>query len=243
MSDLLTQTIEAHGGGERFAAAGEIALTVRAGGWAYASKLAGLRERRIQARVATDRQRTAFLDWPEAGQVGVMEAGRVWIESGGERIAERSDPVAARRSARRALRWGPLEELYFNGYALWQYLAAPFAFAWPDFAVSELAPWEENGERWRRLAVRFPRDVPAHSREEVFHIDSNGLIRRLDYTAEVFGRFARACHYWYEHREFEGLVIARRRAVRPRLPGNRPFWPLRLVDIEIEPTGVSGRAP
>ena len=49
------------------------------------------------------------------------------------------------------------------------------------FEVRERGPWLEDRERWRRLVVRFPADVPAHSREQTYYFDEHGLLRRLDY--------------------------------------------------------------
>jgi hypothetical protein len=52
---------------------------------------------------------------------------------------------------------------------------------------------------------------------------------RNDYTAEVFGRWARSKHLCEEHRTFDGLVLPTRRHVHPRAAG----W-VTLVRIEID---------
>jgi len=44
-------------------------------------------------------------------------------------------------------------------YALWKYLNAPFLLLRPGIEYREVRPWDEQGERWRRLAVTFPPDL------------------------------------------------------------------------------------
>ncbi|MFQ5898028.1 MAG: hypothetical protein ACE5JN_07255 [Candidatus Methylomirabilia bacterium] len=61
-----------------------------------------------------------------------------------------------------------------------------------------------------------------------------GLLRRLDYTAEVFGHWAKAAHYCWEHKEFSGLVIPTRRKVFPRTKTGHPRRYPTLVWIEVD---------
>jgi hypothetical protein len=153
----------------------------------------------------------------------VFEPNVVRIESEtGEVLAERENPRAAFQRLRRKLWWDDLDMLYFGGYALWGYISAPFMFRRPGFEAEELEPWNEQGERWRRLRVVFPPDIPNHSREQTFYFDEKGLLRRLDYTAEVFGSWAKAAHYCEEHENFAGLVVPTRRRVVPRKRNGRP---------------------
>jgi hypothetical protein len=46
-----------------------------------------------------------------------------------------------------------LQELYFVGYALWNYLATPFVFTEPGFESREIGPHEENGDIWKAMRV------------------------------------------------------------------------------------------
>jgi hypothetical protein len=107
----------------------------------------------------------------------------------------------------RALWWDHLDLLYFAGYALWNYLCAPFLFAKPGFVAEEIEPWDEQNEQWRRLRVTFPLTVPTRCREQVFYFDARTLLRRVDYTAEVVGSWARAAHYCFDHKTFAGLLV------------------------------------
>ena len=232
--DLLAAALAAHGGAERWAALDEVAFDQRAGGFALASKARRRAFARTSVRVHTREPRTVFPEWPAPGQRGVFEPGRVWIESGdGEVVAERRDPRAAFHGLL-TVRWDRLHLLYFAGYALWGYLTQPFLLARPGFTCHEIEPWEERGETWRRLAVTFPPEIPAHSREQVYYFDSQLRLRRNDYTAEVFGRWARGAHYSDEHREVDGLVFPTRRRVYPRTPRNRPLRFPTLVSLDFE---------
>src|SRR5437588_862305 len=119
-------------------------------------------------------------------RTAASERGRALAEEaisahGGSQAWERAQEVRVRVSS--------------GAYAIWTYVSAPFVFLREGYELRQLDPWEEQGERWRRLAVRFPQGVQTHSREQVFYIDPRGLIRRHDYTAEPFGSWARAAHY------------------------------------------------
>lgn len=172
--------------------------------------------------------------WPQPGQRGVFAGDVVRIEDeDGRTLAEMRDPRSAFKGLL-TVRWDHLHLLYFAGYAMWGYLNQPFLLARPGFEAREMEPWEEAGETWRRLAVTFPPDVPAHSREQVFYFDSDLRLRRHDYTAEVFGRWAHGAHYSDEHRQFGGLLFPTRRRVFPRARSNRPRPGPTLVWIDVE---------
>jgi hypothetical protein len=208
---------------------------MRSGGTAFLLRLGRRTIPPFEARVATRLPRVVITPFPEPGRRGIFEADRVAVESdSGETLSERREPRAAFRQVRRKLWWDDLDLLYFAGYALWNYVTAPFVFTRPGFELEEREPWVEDGERWRRLAVRFPPDVPTHSRDQDFYFDERGLLRRLDYTAEVFGGWAKAAHYCLDHDSFEGLVVPTRRRVFPRRRNNRPRPRPTLVWLDVE---------
>jgi hypothetical protein len=208
------------------------------GGFAFASKLQGHAIRDCEVRISTTGQRVLISPFPREGRRGVLEeTGTVSIETDEGRLLE------SRRNAfadlRHKLWWDRLDILYFATYAIWTYLSVPFVFEREDYEVSEIEPWVEGGDRWRRLAVTFPEHVHTHSRRQVFHIDDSGLIRRHDYTAEPIGSWAHAAHYCLDHQTFDGLVVPTRRMVYPRRADNtRRRRPL-LVWIEV-PTAAVG---
>jgi hypothetical protein len=237
-SSLLSEAIAAHGGHERWRASPELEVRVSADGLALAAKFqrGGLRD--LEARVSTEYQRTVFTPYPRRGYRGIFERGAVRIESlDGKTVRSRSDPRAALSRPRRLLWWDDLDALYFGASALWTYLAIPFVFAAPGFHVRAGDPWEERGERWRTLAVTFPAEIHTHSREQLFYVGDDGLIRRHDYTAEEFGQWAKSAHYWFDYNDFAGLVVPRNRRVFPRRKDHRSRGHPLLVWIDV--TAVS----
>jgi hypothetical protein len=240
--ELVEEVIAAHGGLELWESASEFSVRISSGGFAFASKLQGSAVRDVDARVCTHGQRVILTPYPRPGQRGVLERdGSVRIETdSGELIEVRDHARDAFRTLRHQLWWDRLDILYFATYAIWTYVSTPFLFTREDYQVRELDPWEEDGKRFRRLAVKFPKDVHTHSREQVFYIDEDGLICRHDYTAEPIGGWAKAAHYCFDHQSFDGLVLPTRRRVYPRKRDNqRRSWPL-LVWIEV--SGTSARS-
>src|SRR5262249_46939955 len=57
----------------------------------------------------------------------------------------------------------------------------------PGVESEEVEPWQEAGETWRRLKVRFPADIATHSTEQTLYLDRQGLLRRQDYNVEIDG--------------------------------------------------------
>jgi hypothetical protein len=233
--ELLEQAISAQGGRSVWESAEEIRVGLSAGGLAFGSKLQGRAVRNVQASVSTSGQHVVFAPYPRPGQRGILLAdGTVRIETdAGEVLESRAHAREAFAGLRHKLWWDRLDMLYFGTQALWTYMSAPFVFAREGYAVRELEPWTEGAERWRRLAVTFPEHVHTHSREQVFHFDGDGLLRRHDYTAEPIGGWATAAHYCEEHRTFDGLVVATHRRVYPRRRDNRRRVGPLLVWIEL----------
>jgi len=228
VAGLLDKAFEAHGGLDVFQSRPEIRARIRSGGFALRSK----RGRRgaladYEATIDTHEPRMVFHGYPRAGRRGVFERDRVHVEDDdGNTLAERRDPRSVIRSLRRNLWWDHLDLLHFAGYAMWNYLCSPFLFARPGFEVEEL--------EGRRLRVLFPDDVPTHCREQTFYFDDSARLIRLDYTAEVFGNWAKAVHLCEEHREFDGILFPTRRRVYPRRRDGRPrpFPTLVWIDLE-----------
>jgi hypothetical protein len=86
--------------------------------------------------------------------------------------------------------------------------------------------------------VTFPPGLDTHSPEQSFYFDERGMLRRLEYVAEVIGGWAHGVHMCADHVEAGGLRFPTRRWVRPYGPGGRPLpFPtiisLRLDSIEV----------
>jgi hypothetical protein len=84
------------------------------------------------------------------------------------------------------------------------------------------------------MEATFGPGIPSHSAVQRFHFDpETGLLRQHDYTAEVFGGWAKAANVVLAHGEWDGVPYPSRRWVTPRKPDGKPRrFPL-LVGIEI----------
>lgn len=121
-------------------------------------------------------------------------------------------------------RWSPDDVGVFAACALWTYVSMPSLLEDPAVEVRSLPG--------RRLHVRLPDAIVSHCRDHVLHLDEDGLIRRHDYTAFAFGRWARAAQLVDGYRDVDGHAMATRRRVHPRLAG-RPLAAITLVSIDI----------
>ena len=220
---LLDEALLAHGGREAWESATEVRARLHTGGLAIAMKGSGKPFEDYEARVSMHEPRTVITPYGDGR--GVFEGDSVRLETPDGELVERRDDMRRRfPGMRRRIRWDALDALYFAGYALWNYFTTPL--------ILERAQCREDG---RRIHATFPDDVPTHSRRQTFHFDDDGLLTRLDYTAEVFGKWARAKHVCTCHREFDGLVFPTVRRVTPRgVP--RPI----LVWIDVDEVSVLG---
>jgi hypothetical protein len=119
-----------------------------------------------------------------------------------------------------------------HSYALWTYLTQPFLYQYPGFLVTEIEPWEEEIEVWRRLRVRFPDSVASHTKEQVSHFRPDGLVRRHDYAVDVLGG-AKGAHYVDDSHEHSGIMVPHRRRVYPLGADNHKILEPVLITIDI----------
>jgi hypothetical protein len=239
---LVDEFVDAHGGDERWRKARRIKARVRSGGFLIRSRVPGNRFADYRLEVSVAEPRSIIDPFPGDGMRAVFETGAARIERNGDVVQSRADPRSAFSGAsglRRNLRWDALDSAYFAGYAMWNYMTLPRLLRRRDVEVAEGDPWQEGGERWRRLEVDFPDGFDTHSRHQTLYLDARGLLRRHDYVAEVVGGWAKAAHYCADHAKAGGLVFPTRRWVRPIGPGNRslPFptmvW-IDLTDLQVE---------
>ena len=175
----------------------------------------------IHVKVDARQLRSVLEDFPRPGVRGVFEPDRVWLEtSDGVLIEERR---VARDSAGRVPRrpvWDDFDLLYFFGYVAWNYLFTPYLFPTAGIRVPRGCALARSGWHvWRGLQVRYPLGFPAHCREQTLYFAADGLLRRLDYTADVFSPLARGAHYTEQHKSYDGLVfpdLSARLHARPR---------------------------
>jgi hypothetical protein len=235
MTDLLDETIAAHGGRRRWAQLSGISVHTRGSGALWALKQQRGVFADLDVAADTHRQHVSFSPFLHDGWRGVFEPDRVRVENAdGMTEMDRHDPRASFAGHDMRTPWDPLHALYFGGYAMWTYLTAPFLFLEPGVAVTEGEPWTENDQTWRRLHVTFPGTIATHSAEQVFYIDADGLIRRHDYTAEVVGGAGGAAHYLHGHADVDGIVFPTLRKVHIRQPDNRAAAEPILIEIELD---------
>lgn len=236
-SRLLERALDAHGGRRRWEDATEVTAHIRTGGMALRSKLAAGPLREYDATVAVHEPRTVIEPYPKPGLRGVFEGDHVRIENvaTGAAVSARANPRERFPGGMRALRWDRLDALYFAGYAIWNYLTFPYVLTHAGVETREGGEWVEGpGERWARLDATFPEGFPTHSREQSFYFDGEGRLRRLDYTAEVFGGWAKAAHLCLAHDAGDGIPVPVRRRVTPRAGNGRPRRLPVLVTLELE---------
>ena len=164
--------------------------------------------------------------WGRRDRTAVLQGGSVHVESGGNVLSLRENARQYFPGGRRTFRWDDLDQVYFAGYAAWNYLVFPALLLRDDVG------WRQVSDS--TLEATFPAALPTHSAVQQFHFDSDtGLLRQHDYTAEVFGGWARAANVALAHGGSDGVPYPSRRRVTPRKSDGRPRgFPL-LVGIEI----------
>lgn len=233
MNDLLTQVLAAHGGLDRWNTFQKVTATVVSGG--------GLIPMKGLADSPAPRDRTVWLheemsfispfgqpDWHM-----VFTPDRVVIKTTtGEIVSERANPRAAFRGHVLETVWDSLHRAYFNGYAIWTYLTTPFFMTMPGFEITEISPWQEDGEIWRGLRVRFPDGLASHSKEQDFYFGDDFLLRRHDYHLEIAGGTPVA-QYVYDMVEAEGIRFPTKRRAYVRGVDRKPIYDLLLISLDL----------
>jgi hypothetical protein len=231
---IVQEAIEAHGGMTLWNSTESLDVEISARGFLFTAKRRPVL-RRVRMRASTREPRFFLFDHPKPGQTSEL-AGRDEVrivDSNGDVISRRTDPRAAFSGLRRLVSWDDLDFIYFAGYATWNYLTTPFLLARPGFSFEAIGPLPGDMARFVPVRVTFPDDIPTHSRQQVLYFDGQRLLRRLDYTAEVVGRWAHAAHLCDEYRNFNGLRIPTRRRVLPLLFGLTPLPGPTLVSIDV----------
>jgi hypothetical protein len=143
----------------------------------------------------------------------VFEPDRVVIaKSDGSVLEARDDPEQSFLGQSADTPSYAVQVAYFSGEALWTYLNTPFLYTQERFATEEIDSIQVEDETWRRLKVIFPEEVKSHTREQIFCLGPDGLLRRHDYTVDILGG-ATGLNYASDYREIEGLMFPTRRRV------------------------------
>ncbi|WP_326625212.1 MULTISPECIES: hypothetical protein [unclassified Streptomyces] len=239
MNALLDLVLDAHGGLRRWRAARTIHTEGSIGGLLWS--LRGQEEIFAEADITADvqQQRLVFEGFTDPGLRGVFTPDRVVIEQKDcEVLADRNAPRDAFAGHRADTPWDPLHALYFAGYAMWNYLTAPYLLTRPGVVVEELEFWREPDEDWRRLRARFPEALATHCLEQVFYYDTAGLLRRHDYAPDVLGGTP-AAHFSEHHVRASGLVFPTHRFVVPVQDDGRAASEPVLITIDLADISVT----
>ena len=188
MNDLLENVIEAHGGLKRWNQLNGVSARLIQGGalWALKGQPGILDDVVVTARL--HQERASHRPFGAADRRSSFTPERVAIENGDGTVLEALDqPRASFAGHTPETPWSTIQLAYFVGTAMWTYLTQPFTFAMPGFQTGELEPWDEAGQRWRRLRVAWPSYLATHSTEQKLYFDDEGLLARHDYDVEISG--------------------------------------------------------
>ena len=212
MNDLLSVAVNAHGGLSRWNQFKTVKanLSITGAIWEVKGKPDVLKDVSMEAQLHTERLTTHLNG---KGKRTAFEPNRILVETEDGRLLEsRDDPRSAFRGHTRQTPWDDMHVAYFSSYALWNYLTIPFLYTYPGFVTEELAPWQENGEQWRRLKVIVPDSIASHSREQVGYFGPDGLLRRHEYTVDIMGGGS-GLNYAADYRNVDGIVVPTKRRV------------------------------
>jgi hypothetical protein len=220
MCELRDFVIDAHGGLERWNKVKTIEgdMSITGGLWARKGWPDALKN--VHVTAAAGNQWISYRPFISEGMRSSCTPDHTVIETiDGKLVRDRTNPRATSDGHTVETPWDDLNLAYFSGYAMWNYLTTPFIFAMPGFRAEEITPWDENGEQRRRLRVVFSDHIATHCPEQIFHVNGEGLICRVDYSAPVAGG-APTAHYLFDHRDFSGIKVAtRRQALRRKADG------------------------
>jgi hypothetical protein len=218
--------MDAHGGFSAWHSAAAVRAIMSTGGALFLMRTTRDAFRQTEVLVNLHLPRVELRNFPRKGQTGFFSPERVWIrDRSGERIAERTNPRAAFRGVWKQLHWDHLDSVYFAGYAVWNYLTAPYLLCRSDVRIEEGATCRDKNETWRGLTATFPSGFPTHNATQTFYFYDRARLRRHDYHAEVIGSYAVAAHYCDDHQTFGSGVFPTRRRVVPRTSSGKtlPF--------------------
>lgn len=216
MNELLQHVLEAHGGLARWQSHATLSAHLSQGGVLWPLKGKGGMLDEVDVTIDLHRQWTSHAPFGGAGRRTSVTPQRAAIEAAdGSTIAELPDPRASFAGFGLETPWSDLQLAYFVGYAMWNYLTLPFAFAGPGFAFETLPPWEENGETWQRLHVTYPSTIATHNPVQTFYVGADYKLRRHDYDVDINGGTP-AVHYFSDYATVDGIALPTRHMIYVR---------------------------
>jgi hypothetical protein len=212
LDNLLKFALEAHGGLKAWSKLQSLRANVSIGGalWDMKQLSCVFENVRVELNLSYQYVVTHLRDTKERI---AFTPNQVSLESeSGNTVDACNDPRSRFSGHSGDSKWDKLHAGYFSSYALWGYLTTPFLYTHPGFAAQEIDPWDEDGERWRVLRVRFPDEYAAHTRTQYSYFGEDGPLRRHLYTVDVLGG-ARGANYASDYRAVDGIMLPTRRRV------------------------------
>ncbi|UYY58102.1 hypothetical protein [Sphingomonas sp. S2-65] len=239
MSKLKDQIIEAHGGMDRWKRYRQVRASLSQGGALWALKGQGGVLDETTVTVSLTDQQASHSPFGMSDRHSLFTPQRVAIiGSGGTVEQELENPRASFADHSLETPWSELQLAYFAGIAMWTYLNMPFLLDWDGVETDEIGGWEERGETWQRLLIRFPSSIPTHSSVQTLYVGDDGLLRRHDYDVEIAGNTPGA-HYVSDYVEVGGLQFPTRRRIYPRQPDGHPMAEPLVVSIDLDAIELS----
>jgi hypothetical protein len=233
VTDLLNTALEAHGGLARWSQLDAVSARLVQGGALWGLKGHGGVLDDVFARARLHQERESHHPFGAPDRRSAFTPERVAIETTNGDVVEALDqPRASFAGHTLDTPWTTLQLAYFVGVAMWTYLTQPFTFSLPGFETSELEPWQEKGEEWRRLHVVWPSYLATHSTEQTLYLGTDGLIRRHDYNVEITGG-SEAAHYISDYTQVAGVMVPTKHRIFPRAPDGQALAEPLLVSIDV----------
>src|SRR5258705_6336307 len=237
MNELLAGIIDAHGGMERWRGYEKVEATIVSGGGLFALKgvLQDSSPRRMTVWLHEERSSVSPYGAPDQRTMFTPE--RIAIEKlDGTLVAERRAPRDSFAGHQMHTPWDPLHRAYFNGEAMWTYLATPFLLAMDGVRVEETEPWREGPETWRVLRAYFSGSIETHSLIQDFFFGEELLLRPHGYSLNVSGG-SPAAQLTSDYVTANGIRVPTRRRAFTRGPDRRPITEMLMVSIDISAVG------
>jgi hypothetical protein len=233
MNDLLATTIKARGGQDRWNQLNIVSARLTQGGalWALKGQEGVLDSVVVTANLHDERVSHRPFGAPDGRSA--FTPGRVANETEDGTVLESLDQPRASFAGHTAeTPWNALQLAYFAGAAMWTYLTQPFSFTLPGFRMTELDPWEEAGQLWRRLLVTWPSHLATHSTEQTLYLSPDGLLVRHDYDVEISDG-ATAAHYLSDYVDVDGIMVPTSHRILPRRPDGKSLAEPLIVSIDL----------
>lgn len=233
MTDLLDYVVEAHGGRKRWNELDAVSAHLIQGGvtWELKGQQGVLDD--VYVTASLHEERVSHHPFGAVGRRSMFTPERVTIETGNATVLEALDqPRSSFAGHTLQTPWTTPQLAYFVGTAMWTYLTQPFTFTLPGFETTELEPWQENGEQWRRLRVTWPGNLASLSTELTVYVGDDGLIRREDYDVEILAGSAGA-HYMSGYTRVAGIMVPTGHRIVPRSPQGRALTEPLLISIDL----------